>query len=444
MSKWVLAAALLVGATACNFGNEARSCMTSDQCNSVEHPGGVCETATHLCSFLDPSCADGRRYGGLAGGQSDQCVPGQGQGSDASVDAAIDTPTPIDTPPPIDAQVCFGTGIVAVCLAHAPTAPFTVNSSTNIVTDDTSACTATVSGATTYCVIAATTITINSTLRATGTRPLVLIASDSITVSAPSGVIDVGSHRALNPSVGAGGTSSLCGIQGTAPNSNNGSSGGGAGGSFASQGGVGGAGGGNNGGTLGGTGGTAGAIAIPPDLRGGCRGQDGAGGNTFRGAGGEAGGAVFLIAGNTIEVEGSILATGEGGLPASSNEAGGGGGGSGGMIGFDAPAITGNGLVLANGGGGGGGASTGSSGLAGLEPTSTAAALGGGGGANIGGVGGNGSAVGSSAADSAGNGGNNNVGNGALRGGGGGGGGGAGLIKALSAANFTTSPSVSQ
>ena len=47
-----------------------------------------------------------------------------------------------------------------------------------------------------YCVIAATTISVEATLRAIDSRPLVLIATDAIVVmSSPSGLIDVGSHH---------------------------------------------------------------------------------------------------------------------------------------------------------------------------------------------------------------------------------------------------------
>ena len=345
-------------------------------------------------------------------------------------------------PPQVDAGTCFGTGIVKVCLATAPTGTVTYLNTTVFSTDDPAVCAATVSGATTYCVIAATTITVDATLRATGIRPLVLIASDSITVRTPSGLIDVGSHRNLSPSIGAGGNASQCTDQPTTPTTANGSSGGGAGGSFGSSGGNGGSGGNGNAGTVGGTGGVPTQLAVANELRGGCFGQVGAG--PAPGAGGDGGGAVFLIAGTRIDVDGNILATGEGGFQATSFESGGGGGGSGGMIGFDAPKVMGAGLLLASGGGGGGGASFNTGGTVGSEPTTVDPALGGTGGANLGGEGGEGSpaGLGAPAVDGFHGQGSSIQNN---RGGGGGGGGGAGAIVAPSDAMLgtNTSPIVS-
>jgi hypothetical protein len=137
---------------------------------------------------------------------------------------------------------------------------------------------------------------------------------------------------------------------------------------------------------------------------------------------GHGGGAVFLIAGTKIDIQGGINAAGEGGTPGIKNSAGGGGGGAGGMIGFDAPMITANSLILANGGGGAEGSGTATvAGAPGNDPTTILAAAGGVENTVQGGDGGNGSAGlagGSGAAGTSGT------------GGGGGGGGGAGLIKA--------------
>ena len=292
-----------------------------------------------------------------------------------------------------------------------------------------------------YCVMAATDITIAATLRASGPRPLVLVASGSITVAA-GGLIDVGSHRGADPEFGAGADPTTCG-SGQAPTASSGSgitSGGGAGGSFVGLGASGGD------GDQGGTGGVSAQGAASSQLRGGCPGQDGAGSpssgtsGNFRGHGG---GAVFLIATREIDIQGNINATGEGGgggarISTPDGGCGGGGGGSGGMIGFDAPVIRGSGLILASGGSGGGGGGERVRGADGVSPSTTSAAMGGAGARNnqtdnvrVGGDGGAGSFATGGPTDGE-RGTNDHVGTG----GGGGGGGGTGVIKAPATANL--------
>jgi hypothetical protein len=160
-------------------------------------------------------------------------------------------------------------------------------------------------------------------------------------------------------------------------------------------------------------------------LRGGCPGQPGAGAS--QPPGGHGGGAVFLYAGDTIDLQATIDAGGQGGSGAPKLAQGGGGGGSGGMIGFHAPNITigRNALVFATGGGGGEASTNTNLGNAGADASSTAAAAGGSGGNTNGGHGGAGS-TGSPTASI--NDGTDGSGTSDL-GGGGGGGGGAGLIK---------------
>jgi hypothetical protein len=321
--------------------------------------------------------------------------------------------------PNVDAQTCFGTGLVGTCLQTAPTAPLTISISTMINTDSSSMCAPIVSGGN-YCVLAATTISVEAPLRATGSRPLVLVASDSIAVS---NTIDVGSHRGVTSETGAGADPATC-AAGTLP----GKGGGGAGGTFAGTGGTGGNAGAN-------AGGTPALVTAVTELQGGCAGQDGQG--AAAGVKGHGGGAVFLIAGNTIDVRGGINAAGEGGSGGANTDSGGGGGGAGGMIGLDAPMITGSGLILANGGGGGGGSSSNNPGGAGSDPSSISAAPGGNGavanGTPFGGDGGDGSA--GLLAGPGVNGANDAI---DTTGGGGGGGGGAGLVKAPATANLGT------
>jgi hypothetical protein len=278
-----------------------------------------------------------------------------------------------DAPAPPDAQLCFGTGIVQLCLASAPTDPPPI-SMTPLNTDTSPQC-ASLTHGDNYCVIAATTFSIQTTLRATGSRPLVLLATDSITIG-PAGSVDVGSHAGPTPELGAGHDPlSSCDPPDFPPTTANNTSGGGAGGSFASIGGFGGNG-ASTGSSHGGFGGSSTSSVEISKLRGGCSGQRGAGG--AGGAGGHGGGAVFLIAGNKIEVKGPVNAGGEGGkgggvkaatasTPASGG--GGGGGGAGGMIGFDAPVIiiSMDPLIHADGGGGGEAASSATAGHSGAD-----------------------------------------------------------------------------
>jgi len=360
----------------------------------------------------------------LAGKDADVDAPQEhdvdalrGPGVDASIDAAS-----IDAPP--DAQACFGTDPFTICLRSAPTrevqfsGPFTINTTASDL------CAATISGGDGYCVIAATSITINGgiTVQATGPKPLVLLASDSITTGISS-TIDVGSHRAnlsANEIIGAGADPTPSCDAGFAPTTVLGTSGGGAGGSFTGPGGRGGSGSGGNPGV----GGLAGALATAPvtTLRGGCPGQAGAGATNAQA--GHGGGAVMLIAGTSITINGSIDASGEGGSGGQSAFTGGGGGGAGGMIVLDAPFITGSAaetVIFANGGGGGEGGNQNQTGEAGRDPSDEQAAVGG---AAINNGGNGGAGAGGTASALAGANGTN------VSGGGGGGGGGTGLFKA--------------
>jgi hypothetical protein len=304
-----------------------------------------------------------------------------------------------------DAGTCFGS-FVKICLASTPTMPFTVSTASNVDTDS-PLCASTISGAENYCVIAATNITIGATLRAAGKKPLVLIATDSIITT---GLIDVTAGAGSNPSVCVAGTPRL-------------GAGGHAGGSFVGLGGAGGY------GSDGGAGGMpAASVTDVTELRGGCPGQNNGGVL----AGGVGGGAVFLIAGNRIDIQGGINASGQGGGAGDGPAGGGFGGGAGGMIGFEAPIITCNSLLLAAGGGGGGGGGGPFEGNSGSTPNSLTPATGGAG--ITGGFGGSGSTPSRGAPGMAGSPGL--AGN--PPGAGGGGGGGAGLIKAPATANLGT------
>jgi hypothetical protein len=286
-------------------------------------------------------------------------------GSDA---AALDAAPVVDAAILPDAQLCYGVGVVKVCFPALPSG--TVNLPGGVNPLDTSvnaSCTLVVAqqGGPPLCVIAGTTVTVSGTLVAIGTRPLVLVATDVLTVSS-SGTIDVSSISGNGARRGAGGSAAECSHSDSGQN-DSGGAGGGAGGSFGTVGGKGGTGDQNNSALpIGsGLGGTAGTVQIAPTvLHGGCAGGAGGAGSVdprdTGGAGGDGGGAVYLIAGSRIAIDnnGNVFASGAGGrvtAGAGGRQEGAGGGGSGGMIGLGAPTIQVQGRVVANGGGGGGG-----------------------------------------------------------------------------------------
>ncbi len=236
------------------------------------------------------------------------------------------------------------------------------------------------------CIVAATNVVIESGITVTGTRPLVLVALEILSIS---GTLDASSGHARAPAAGA--TSATC-AAGAGEIPDNGGGGGGAGASFGSMGGAGAE--GNDG-----AGGAVNQIAPRPAyMRGGCAG--GAGGDSSAGpeggAAGAGGGAVYLIAGTEILISGRINASGAAGLggraDSSGRGSGGGGGGSGGVIGFDAPmtTIAAGAILIANGGGGGSGGGTTSVGQPGGEANLNVPPHGAAGGVGGSGIGGNG------------------------------------------------------
>ncbi len=247
----------------------------------------------------------------------------------------------VDAPP---GMICVTLLPSQMCVL-LPTGAVTLG---DINTDNDSRCTTTLGPS--VCAILADMITIptgdNTVI---GMKPLVLVASTTIRVL---GTLDAGS-TATNIAVGRHGAGSdpvPAGCAMAAGQTSNDGGGGGAGGTFGTKGGDGGRGGGGTGGL-----GAVGAPAQAPTVfRAGCRGT--AGGNTVSGPGGFGGGALYLRAGVSIEIENRIDANGAGGTGANTGESGGGGGGSGGMIVLESPAITMNGSdaqITANGGGGG-------------------------------------------------------------------------------------------
>lgn len=289
------------------------------------------------------------------------------------------------------------------------------------------------------CVVAAEDITVesNSVLRATGTRPLVLLAKNNLQIV---GTLDASSTRAdgtTPESLGAGANPAACGPFAQAPISGVGGGGGGAGGSFVTQGGIGGTADTSQGGKAGGIPNTKLEKTSPAFLRGGCRGQSGGTGvgDSAGGLGGPGGGAVYLLAKTAVRVTGTISANGGGGA-GGKMQSGGGGGGAGGLIFLAAPEVVHRGLLTANGGGGGeGGYLVTNDGAPGADGAPTLTSAAGGNSSLAAGHGGAGGATNYTAPTEAG---------GSSSHGGGGGGGGVGWVRAVSdkvvSTNGTASP----
>lgn len=213
-----------------------------------------------------------------------------------------------------------------------------------------------------------------TTTQVTGARPLVIVATTTITIA---GTLDVGAHR-KRPGPGGYGSSAGpgAGEDKAPPGTGSSCDLGGGGGGFAAT---------------GGAGGWVSGCGSDPALGGAPYGDDRLGvldGSSGGGAGspglctphlavaelkggGAGGGAVQLTAGRAIEIRatGAVLAGGGGGDPGVectangiSDAGAGAGGGAGGAIYLEAPTITNDGAVAANGGGGGGGSNGNSSG----------------------------------------------------------------------------------
>lgn len=352
-------------------------------------------------------------------------TPADARAIDGAPDGAPDAMPP-DAP---DAQtrLCAGSLYFNTCAEIVGLPSLTYGAPATIHTDTDCTTTQPQTGGPAVCVIIASQILVSANVRVVGSRPLALVALESLQITS-TGTIDASSDSSM---AGAGANVSTCGSQGgKAQGASDSYSGGGAGGSFGGLGGNGGAGPATTDIAL------AGGAISATVVRGGCRG--GAGGPNNMGAfafGGPSGGAVYLVARQDLIIDGRVLANGVGGNGGPGNNlaasaAGGGGGGSGGLIALDAMNVQlgGNCLLQASGGGGGGG-STNLSGFPGGTPnpaTFNSAALGGSDGAgSSNGAGGSGSL----AAD----GGGGFRPTAAGQGGAGGGGGGAGHIRVFPA-----------
>lgn len=314
--------------------------------------------------------------------------------------------------------LCFG-GAYQVCVPAAPTAPLTLATQTIDTGTDPRCTIVPQPSGPALCVIAGTMVDVptGATVTGVGTRPLVLLATQTLTIG---GTIDVASRRSPMR-IGAGGDAAEC-TEGTSPGNGDG----GSGGSFKGKGG--------NGGGNGGSMSSAGLTSAPVVLRGGCAGTNGGSPGAVRGHGG---GVVYLLAGGQIVLTGATInASGSGAFGTTSGQANGGGGGagSGGMIVLHGASIAATAsLLFANGGGGGEGGDGDGDGNDGSDPATPATAATGGSGAGSGGDGGTGSALITLDGGVGGSGGGS---------GGGGGGGGAGFILSTPAlgAGAQTSP----
>jgi hypothetical protein len=240
-----------------------------------------------------------------------------------------------------------------------------------------------------YCVVTGAGISVpaGTSVRAIGSKPLVLLSTTTFDLS---GTIDVSSRISgtiQQPGAGASLTIPSCTIGAIAPTVSSG----GYGGSFGGKGGLGQRQDTNVQPTA------APPITFPLALRAGCPGATGATvtSGVLLAAGGAGGGAVSIIA-VEIQLNGFIDASGAGGFGGSPAKVGGGGGGSGGMIVLDSPLIIAGTVfaLFANGGGGGQGGAAGSpaagqNGQESISPTTPGA---GGANATPGGHGGAGSA----------------------------------------------------
>lgn len=283
-------------------------------------------------------------------------------GLDAPVLATPDASSPDSN------QTCIGSGLVTFCVTNTavPTNAFDIAPGASFTIDPTSAtlCLRTQLAGVEACVIPAQTASIAGTLKAVGPYPIVIAVFDVITVN---GTLDVSSTS--QPATGVGMTTAVAGagsgpascptLDGTTGAPFSGGTGGG-GGSFGFAGGEGGP---SAGGTAVGAAGAVRGIA----LAGGCPGGRGGSGNDGPvGLAGLGGGAIYIVAGTSITVSGTIKANGGGG-GGGGKRAGGGGAGAGGLIAFDAPSVTldASAAIYANGGGGGQGGDLGAAGESG-------------------------------------------------------------------------------
>jgi len=362
------------------------------------------------CSFDENGAAgNGDGSGGLPEPSSREASVPDGPPGDSTIlpDAAVDGSIPdaaaIDAPPPPPnvphlppgASGC-GTGDLSLGTATIDTTNLTLGITLPAgVTFDSTA--QSPGGGPQVAVLHVRGFSITGgTVRVVGSRPLVIVACGDVSIA---GTLDAGAAATI---AGTGGADSNMGTGAGGAGEHVGqftdSGGGGAG--FATAGGSG----GDSSGELmliarGGAGGRAYGDATQTVLEGGSgggRGSPGGAGGCPAQPGGAGGGAIQIFSTTRIQVSGGIHAGGGGGaagVPCGGVSGGGSGGGSGGALFLQAPSITNDGILAANGGGGGGAGSNQTPGQPGLNGgLGNQPAQGGMAGGATGGPGGNGAA----------------------------------------------------
>src|SRR3569623_1097444 len=192
------------------------------------------------------------------------CISGRCHAQGDLSCAPVDAPSQIDVPSGSSGSACYGSGDLQLCFVAPPTGVITSPDERPIVTTTGTGCQITTglrAGPSSVCVIAGSDVDVvaGTTMQATGTRALVIVATGSITIE---GTLSVASTSAGVIGAGADSCASGTGQSG-------GGAGGGAGGSYGSPGGVGG----------GGTAARGGDVGLPGPLgvHGGCGGGAGGG-----------------------------------------------------------------------------------------------------------------------------------------------------------------------
>jgi hypothetical protein len=383
------------------------ACERDPEC-ATDDGVGRCEP-TGFCSFPDPDCDTGRRYGiGAATDLANQCVLDAPDGADGSpgpstADAALDPIGPArgdaaladaaaaadaGPPPPAADIIDYAPSNIPAALLTAGAAALHLKASDGEVTIDTVAGTITrdadgaslsppgvvltrvsqAASAPRLAVfsLAALTIEVGVTARAVGSDALVFAVAGDVTIA---GALDASGGYSAPDAPGAGGGRGGVGgpnAHGLGPGGGRGSADsealGGGGGGFFARGGRG----GNAGVASGGAGGLDYGDRLLKPLRGGSGGGHGGGRATTSGRGGGGGGAVQISARGKVRIAGAIRVGGGGGQTGAAND-GGGGGGSGGAILIEANTIAITGALVANGGGGGAGANGAAPGRSGTQ-----------------------------------------------------------------------------